>query len=342
VRARSRLPVAVLGGILAVALVACSGSPDQRPSLGPSESSPPVPPVAPSCPPAVSPGGTGSWQTHEALSGAFTFDYPSGWTDESGDIGTRPSDLLAPETIRDLGLDDEPVDGDVVQDPAADDNLGAFQVSGGDLDTATVYARQEDLVDAFVNFEITRSDLEECVGGTPALGLEISGERSPGEGTRVQHLFYLVRGGVLYVLYVDAADQAGVTTFHKVLRTWTWTEEAASPDGAAVSFRLTGTTQQIDPDADKPDGFTFSETFPAGAERVYVVYMCVGGDANVKATFAREGTVIGEGAQRTPRGNWGFFFLPAPEGGFRPGEYQVQLEIQGTEVIEQLEFRIEA
>jgi hypothetical protein len=286
---------------------------------------------------------TASWQTHEALSGTFTFDYPSGWTDESGDIGTTVSDLLAPDTQQELELPDDPVDADVVQDPEAQDNLGAFQLDGGDLDTATVYARQEHLFGGFVNFEITESDLEECVGGTPALGLEISGEKAPGEGVRVQHLFYLVRDGQLYVLYADAADDEGIATFHEVLRTWLWSDEIAEPDdGSAVSFRLTETTDAIDQDAAKPDGFEFSDTFPADVERVYVVYACAGGDANVKATFAFEETVVAEGAQRTPQGNWGFFFLPAPEGGLEPGDYQVQLEIQGTEVVEQLSFTIQA
>ena len=325
--------------VLAVTLAACAGAADQTPTLGPSAA---LSPVAPTCTPEGPTGPTGSWQTHQALSGAFSFDYPSGWTDESGDIGTTVSDLLAPETQQELEAADETVNADVVQDAESRDNLGAFQLEGGGLDTATVYARQEALFGAFVNFEIQQSDLEECVGGTPALGLEIAGEKAPGEGIRVQRLFYLVRDGELFVLYVDAGDETGVATFHEVLRTWSWSGVPTEPaEGSAVSFRLTRTTAQIDRDADKPDGFEFSDTFSADTERVYVVYACVGGDANVKATFAREGTVVAEGAQRTPRGNWGFFFLPAPDAGFEPGEYQVQLEIQGTDVIEQLEFTIE-
>ena len=238
--------------VLAVTLAACTGAANQTPTLGPSAA---LSPVAPTCTPEGPTGPTGSWQTHQALSGAFSFDYPSGWTDESGDIGTTVSDLLAPETQQELEAADETVNADVVQDAESRDNLGAFQLEGGGLDTATVYARQEDLFGAFVNFEIQESDLEECVGGTPALGLEIAGEKAPGEGIRVQRLFYLVRDGELFVLYVDAGDETGVATFHEVLRTWSWSGVPTEPaEGSAVSFRLTRTTAQIDQDADKPDG----------------------------------------------------------------------------------------
>jgi hypothetical protein len=70
--------------------------------------------------------------------------------------------------------------------------------------------------------EVTGTEIAWCVDGSTAMGMEYSAE-AIGEGLRYQQLWYVVRDGTLYHLYVDAAEPAGANVLAEVLRTWRWT-----------------------------------------------------------------------------------------------------------------------
>jgi hypothetical protein len=162
------------------------------------------------------------WQTHGALSGDFTMSFPAEWEDVSGDIGASAGELLSPETLAELGLSgSEPAPADVVRDPATGDNLGVFRFEGATSSTDDVYATHEDLYSTLSGIELTATGLTACVGGSPAVGMELSTEVA-GEGVRYQQLWFLVRDGTLYHIYLDAADPATADVLAEVFRTWTW------------------------------------------------------------------------------------------------------------------------
>lgn len=162
------------------------------------------------------------WQAHTALSGDFSFSYPAGWNDASGDIGAHTQELLASDTLAELGLTgSESVPADVVQDPVSGDNLGAFQFDGVQSLTAVLYARQETVYGDLPFAELLGTNLVACVAGDTALGLEIVATVA-GEGERYQQLWYVEREGSLYHIYLDAADQSAASVLEEVFRTWEW------------------------------------------------------------------------------------------------------------------------
>lgn len=163
------------------------------------------------------------WQTHPAMTGDFTFSYPPGWEDASGDIGATAGELLSSDTLAELGLTGtEPALADVVRDPVTGDNLGVFRFEGATSSTEDVYARHESLYSMLTGVEVTATGLTACVDGAAAKGLELGGIVS-GEGQRYQQLWFVVHGGTLYHFYIDAADPAAAEILHEVIRTWLWT-----------------------------------------------------------------------------------------------------------------------
>jgi hypothetical protein len=162
------------------------------------------------------------WPSRTALSGVFSFSYPAEWNDESGDIGATAQDLLASDTLAELGLTgSESVPADVVQDPVSGDNLGAFQFDGVQSPTSVLYGRQEELYGVLPFAEVLGTDLVACVGGETATGLEIVATVE-GEGERYQQLWWVQRDGSLYHIYLDAADQSVSSVLEEVFRTWEW------------------------------------------------------------------------------------------------------------------------
>ncbi|MGZ8646820.1 MAG: hypothetical protein ACXWX3_11085, partial [Actinomycetota bacterium] len=160
------------------------------------------------------------------------------WSDESGDIGAQAQELLAAETVAELGLTgSESVPADVVQDPVSGDNLGAFQFDGAQSPTEVLYARQETVYGDLSFGEVLGTNLVACVAGDTALGLEIVATVE-GEGERYQQLWWVQRDGSLLHIYIDAADQSSASVLAEVFRTWEWSsggEVTGSPMDIAWS-----------------------------------------------------------------------------------------------------------
>jgi hypothetical protein len=233
----ARVRVPAFCSVVLVLAAACSGGGGDAPTTGgttetqtvtTSPSPSPSPVGSPSevattaCEPEAPTALSSDWQSHTALSGDFSFSYPAGWNDESGDIGAQAQELLAAETLAELGFTgSESVPADVVQDPVSGDNLGAFQFDGAQSSTEVLYARQETVYGDAPAVEVRGTNLVACVAGDTALGLEIVATVA-GEGERYQQLWYVERDGSLYHFYLDAADQSASSVLEEVLRTWEW------------------------------------------------------------------------------------------------------------------------
>lgn len=217
--------------VTAVVLAACGGEggttnevagEDASPSPSVAPATSPVPAATGMCEPEAPTSLSSGWQSHTALSGDFSFSYPAGWNDSSGDIGAQAQELLASETLAELGLTgSQSVPADVVQDPVSGDNLGAFRFDGVQSPTAVLYGRQETVYAETPFVEVLGTNLVACVAGDTALGLEIVATVA-GEGERYQQLWYLARDGSLYHIYLDAADQSASSVLAEVFRTWEW------------------------------------------------------------------------------------------------------------------------
>jgi hypothetical protein len=231
--ARVRVPALFCSVVLLLG-AACSGGGGEAPTAGataeqtvatspsPSPADSPSEVASGTCEPEAPTALSSDWPSHTALSGVFSFSYPAGWNDESGDIGAQAQELLAAETLAELGITGpESVPADVVQDPVSGDNLGAFQFDGVQSPTSVLYGRQEELYGVLPFAEVLGTDLVACVGGETATGLEIVATVE-GEGERYQQLWWVQRDGSLYHIYIDVADQSAASVLEEVFRTWEW------------------------------------------------------------------------------------------------------------------------
>lgn len=164
-----------------------------------------------------------TWTTLPSSTGSYSFAYPPDWEDVSGDIGATADELLAPETLEELGLTSESLPGDFVQDPASGDNVGAWSFGQAESSIETIAQRQIELFGSTPGVTVTDPNAVGCLSGERALGLELQGT-VVGEGTRYQKLLYVLRDGGLYLLYIDAADAASEAIFDEVGRTWEWSD----------------------------------------------------------------------------------------------------------------------
>jgi hypothetical protein len=162
-----------------------------------------------------------TWTTLPSSTGSYSFAYPADWEDVSGDIGATADELLAPETLEELGLTSESIPGDFVQDPVSGDNVGAFSFGQPESSIETISQRQIDLFRSSPGISVTDPDAEGCLSGERALGLELQATVA-GEGTRYQKLLYVLRDGGLSLLYIDAAEAASEAILDEVGRTWEW------------------------------------------------------------------------------------------------------------------------
>lgn len=222
--ARDRGAVLLLPLILVVS-AACSEASERpagvspEPTVGPTGTSSPSP--AEGCVREDPTSLSATWTTLTSSSGSYSFAYPAEWEDVSGDIGATADELLAPETLEELGLTSESIPGDFVQDPASGDNVGAFSFGQAESSIEIIAQRQIELFGTTPGISVTDPQAEGCLSGELALGLELQASVA-GEGTRYQKLLYGLRDGGLYLLYIDAADAASEAILDEVGRTWEW------------------------------------------------------------------------------------------------------------------------
>jgi hypothetical protein len=120
--------------------------------------------------------------------------------------------------------------------------------------------------------------------------------------------------------------------------------EAKEPLDERPSFGEAHMASVADASREEPDPATYTSTFPASANAIYVVYRLkegVGG--RVTATWRQQGQVVmanDPGRQLPGDGTWAFEAITPPPGGFPLGSYEVELKIAETGETRTLSFAV--
>jgi hypothetical protein len=331
---------AIFLAAVAVILPACGGDEVQvaSPSPSPTVSTPASPSPSPS-PPAVCQTEpvtslSATWQAYQAPSGTYSFLYPDGWENLTGQVTYEADELVTEETLAEAGVaPDEQIGATLVREPTGNINLTVIEIEGVVSSTDVVYGRQESRITGLPSVDqVLGTRLTGCAAGEGALGIDFlftapradTGE----EATFYQRSFFLVHEGTLYVLQILALDQATSEILDEVVRTWQWPGSTVGTE----SFAEAATTAEIDPAADAPDPATFASSFPSDAPTIYVVFQLqvgVGGEVQIVWTMGPE--LLAEDTLTLPDdGTWAYHAITPPPGGFTPGSYEVSLTLVST------------
>jgi hypothetical protein len=349
-----RRPWATLMAVMAVVLSGCGGSdpgtqaspsPSPSPTASPSPSPSPSPTVCESDP-VTSLSST--WQSYQSPSGTYSFLYPDGWENLSGQVTYEADELVAEETLAEAGVaPDTQIPAALVREPTGNMNLTVIEIAGVLSTTEVVYGRQEARITSLSAVEqVLGTRLAGCAGGEEALGVDFlfTGQRADtGEDASFyQRSFYLVHEGTYYGLQILALDPAASEILDEVVRTWQW--PGMTPAPGTEAFAEAATTAEIDTSAEAPDPATFASTFPSDSPTIYVVFQLqegVGGE--VRIVWAMGAEVLAEDSLTLPDdGTWAYHAITPPPGGFAPGSYEVSLTLISTAETRSVPFTVEA
>lgn len=318
------------------------------------------PPATPSTEATVAPsstdGGTGlaecdsgdmpnldaGWAFLEAGDGTFGVAYPDDWEDLSGDGTFTAATLLDEDTFAELGLaSDATINADFVRSPTGVPNLSVFHFGAVDSSATEIRDREAARYGELDDIEqVLDNSLEACIGGNTASGLSLEFTSSDANTYYQQNLF-VVRDGELYVVqWLDSLDP-DTELLAEILTTWGWmlgSEEPTALRGIADA----SVASEIDQSADAPDPSTYVTSFTTDAPTIYVVYRADdGAEGTVSLTWLIEGEVAFEETfEMTADISWAWGGITPPSGGFEPGSYEVQLELNGD--VEAIPFTVEA
>lgn len=272
------------------------------------------------------------WAGLDDIDGTFALLYPDHWEDLSGEVDFATDSLLHEDTFAELGLgSDAIINASFVREPTGVPNLSVFHFGSVDSSTSEIYEREAERYADFPSVErIVETSLEECLGGTPAMGLSMEFVSSDGL-TYYQQNLVAVRDGELYVVqWLDETDP-NLDLLAEILTTWGWRlpplDEPTGTGGIAEANMAT----EVDESLDTPDPSTFTTSFPTDAPAIYVVYEPAGA-GTVSLTWLQEGEVQYEATLDVfDDTTWAWGGITPPGGGFEPGSYEVRLELNGEE-----------
>lgn len=279
------------------------------------------------------------WATHDSPSGGFEFGYPDDWEDATGQAVVRAGEIAASETLEAAGIDkDDEIVYDLVRDPAGV-NLSVSSIEGVDEALDVVYARQEAQTSrAAALEEMLGTELEACVDGDPALGFDFlftaPREDTGEEATFYQRTWLVLHEDTLHFVQLLSLEENDSRIIDEALSTWRWVGESddeAADDGEAApaaSFREAHLAAEVDTSADEPDPDTYTDAFAADEAAIFVVFL-LDADAEVEIIWKREGSVLLRDSLQTPGERWAHHRITPPDGGFVPGQWEVELSIYG-------------
>ena len=272
----------------------------------------------------------------------FGLAYPEDWDDLSGDGAFKAATLLDKATFAELGLaSDATINADFVRAPESLPNLSVFRFGTVESSSAEIHEREVARYGKLDGIErILDTAIEGCLGGTRAAGLAMEFRSSDGNTYYQQNLF-AVRNGELYVVqWLDRLDP-NPDLLAEILTTWGWIGGFEEPSGTG-GIAGASMASEVDESADAPDPSTFVTSFPTDAPAIYVVYQPDEDAAGtVHLTWLFGGEVMLEGTlDVTADAPWAWGGITPPNGGFRPGNYEVQLELNGN--VATVQFTVEA
>jgi len=276
------------------------------------------------------------WAFLEGGDATFGVAYPDDWEDLSGDGAFTAATLLDEQTFAELGLDsDATVESDFVRAPTGVPNLSVFSFGAVESSTTAIHEREVARYGDLDDIErILDPSMEECLGGTRAHGLSLEFRSSDGNTYYQQNLF-AVRAGELYVVqWLDFTDP-DTDLLAEILTTWGWMGfgEPTGTGGIAEADMAS----EVDESADAPDPSTFVTSFTTDATSILVVFRTdEGAEGTVHLTWLIEDEVAFEATLDVAADTtWAWGGITPPSSGWEPGNYEVQLELNGdTETVQ--------
>jgi len=345
--------------VMLVVLAACSSATGpSAASSAPTDASSPTTVASATSSPSVAPTPTADglaecvsddppnldagWELLEGGDATFGVAYPEDWDDLSGDGAFTAATLLDEQTFAELGLDSEAtIESDFVRSPTGAPNLRDFHFRSVESSTTEVHEREVARYEELDELErILDPSLEECLGGTLAAGLSLEFRSSDGNTYYQQNLF-AVRNGELYVVqWLDFLDP-DTDLLAEILTTWGWTGDLEEPTGTG-GIAEANMASEVDESADAPDPSTLVTSFTTDAPTIYVVLrLDEGAEGTVNLTWLIEGEVAYEATlDLTADTSWAWGGITPPNGGWEPGSYEVQLELNGD--VETVRFTVAA
>jgi hypothetical protein len=362
----TRRPAIALALVALLTVAACGGaaapSTDSSPLAGQASSSPTtLPPATASPDPTASPtttsdGTTGlaectqgampnldtRWKFVKGGGESFGLAYPDDWDDLSGEGNFTAASLLDEQTFAELGLaTDASVKSDFLRAPEGLPNLSVFRFGPVDSSTATIHDRMVARYDSLPDIDrILDPSVEGCLGGTLGSGVSLEFRSTDGNAYYQQTLFG-VRDGELYVVqWLDRLDP-DLDLLASILTTWGWIPAFAQPGGSG-GIAEANMASKVDESAAAPDPSTFVTSFPTDAPAIYVVYRPdPGADGTVNLSWFRDGAPLLEATlDVTTDTPWAWGGITPGSGGFRAGNYEVKLELNGN--VTSVRFTVEA
>ena len=356
-----RHPTIALAIVTLLMLVACGGaaasptassSPTERADPTTAQTSSTDPSVAPTptaddssgvadCFSGEMPNLDSGWTLMKGGDNTFGVAHPDDWDDLSGDGEFTVATLLDEETFAELGLDsDATIKADFVRSPEGIPNLSVFHIGAVESSTTEIQERGVARFGALDDIErILDSSIEGCLGGTRASGVALEFRSSDGK-TYYQQTLYAVRDGELYLVqWLDGLDP-NTDLLAEILTTWGWIGFGGQSGTGGIAGA--SMASEVDQSAAEPDPSTFVTSFPTDAPAIYVVYQTAEGAAGtVHLTWRFEGEALFEATlDVTADTPWAWGGINPPSGGFRPGNYEVQLELNGH--VATVPFTVEA
>lgn len=344
-RQATALPIVTLL-LLAACSSAAAPSTDSNPPT--EQPSPTTAPTADETTPGLAECSSGDmpnldsgWTFIQGGDATFGLAYPEDWEDLSGDVDFKAATLLDEQTFAELGLDsDATINADFVRSPEGIPNLSVFRF--GTVGSSITEIRDREVArygELSAIERILDASVEGCLGGTLAAGLAL--EFSSDGDTYYQQNLFAVRNGELYVVqWLDLLDP-NTDLLADILTTWGWIGGFDEPSGTE-GIADASMASEVDESNDAPDPSTFVTSFTTDAPSIYVVFQTDEGAAGtVNLTWLIEGEVAFEATlDVTADTSWAWGGLTPPSGGFDPGSYEVQLELNGD--VETVAFTVEA
>ena len=200
---------------------------DPSPTATPSPTPAPTPtpePTPATCTSRAPSDLSAEWQDLKSHDGDYTFKYPEDWEHLYGAFLFKTSTLLDPVTLADTGLpEDHTTKADLVRAPESGIPNASVLIVPGVLATAEeIYTRQELRFREIEDSTIMRTDIEMCLDGLTAYGVEFVF----GEEETLQRSMYVVHNGRSYDFqWLATKADPDVRMFDEMARTWKWTPD---------------------------------------------------------------------------------------------------------------------
>ncbi|HUO46126.1 MAG TPA: hypothetical protein VM470_04780 [Acidimicrobiia bacterium] len=269
----------------------------------------------------------------------WVFYHPPDWEDLTVSAppqtaGTHFDDV----TIANAGVDpDETLVSFVMVSPDRSNGLILTRLDGVTSPLEEIYQRAEDRYEESADFEemITPAVID-CLGGEAAMHV---GFMSAGS---YQQSWFALHGDTLFHADFFGLTPEDSSVNAQLFSTFEWIEEA-STEHRGEAFVEMAMANTIDASVGAPDPSWYTDSFTTSDTAIYAIFRLEPGLSGlIEAVWTYEGEqqVLSHEFFYEEDDSWGYMGMTAPSGGFTPGDYQVELTLDGDVAAIVLDFTI--